>query len=99
MPELVTSLMAVLKKEPEIVLGNCIGSNIFNILLVLGMSAAIHPIETGTGLWPDLTVMIGVTVFVFILSLLRKKLRRTAGIVLLATYVSYLSLKVISALT
>jgi cation:H+ antiporter len=99
MPELVTSLMAVLKKEPEIVLGNCIGSNIFNILLVLGLSSAIRPIETGTGLWPDLAVMIGVTVFIFILSLLRKKLRRIAGVALLTTYSAYLTLKVISALT
>ena len=54
MPELITSIMAAVKREPDIVLGNCIGSNIFNILLVLGSSSVISPISSDKSLWIDI---------------------------------------------
>ncbi len=98
MPELITSIVAARKKEPEIVLGNCIGSNIFNILLVLGFSSVIHPISSDRGLWMDVLVMLALTLFVFIMSMLHKKLKRRTGILLLAGYTAYLTFKIISAL-
>lgn len=98
MPELITSIIAAVKKEPDIVLGNCIGSNIFNILLVLGLSSVISPIPTDTGLWLDVTIMLILTIFVFIISWVRKTIKRRTGIFLLLVYVSYLVYKVISML-
>lgn len=98
MPELITSVMAALKKEPDIVLGNCIGSNIFNILLVLGLSSLISPIPVEPTLWIDTGVMILLTAFVFIVSWMQKAVRRTSGILLLIFYGGYITYKVVSVL-
>lgn len=98
MPELITSIMAAVKKEPDIVLGNCIGSNIFNILLVLGLSSLISPIAVENALWIDTAIMIVLTLFVFIISWTRKALRRKTGIFLLCAYIAYFSYKVLAAL-
>ncbi len=98
MPELITSIMAAVKKEPDIVLGNCIGSNIFNILLVLGLSSLISPIAVEKALWIDTTIMIVLTFFVLMISWIRKALRRKTGIFLLCVYFAYLSYKVLAAL-
>lgn len=98
MPELITSIMAAIRKEPDIVLGNCIGSNIFNILLVLGTSSLISPIPMDTTLWLDITVMMMLSVFVFVISWVRKTIRRKAGIFLLLVYILYLVYKVATAL-
>jgi cation:H+ antiporter len=98
MPELITSIIAAMKKEPDIVLGNCIGSNIFNILLVLGLSSVISPIPTDVSLWLDVVVMLLLTIFVFIISWIRKKITRRVGIILLLSYVAYLIYKVITVL-
>lgn len=97
MPELITSIMAAIKKEPDIVLGNCIGSNIFNILLVLGLSSIISPIQMEAALWLDILIMGVLTVFVFAISWFRKTIRRRSGIILLLTYISYLVFKIITA--
>ncbi|HML37910.1 MAG TPA: sodium:calcium antiporter, partial [Bacillota bacterium] len=98
MPELITSIVAARKREPEIVLGNCIGSNIFNILLVLGCSSVISPISSDSSLWIDVIAMLALTFFVFVMSLLHKKLKRPTGIFLLTGYVAYLTFKIISFL-
>ncbi len=76
MPELITSIMAAVKKEPDIVLGNCIGSNIFNILLVLGLSSLISPIPVEETLWIDTAIMIALSAFVFTISWAKKAVRR-----------------------
>jgi len=98
MPELITSIMSAVKKEPEIVLGNCIGSSIFNILLVLGLSSIISPIKAEAALWVDVTLMIVLTVFVFTILYIRKAVKRKSGILLLSAYVAYLAYKIISVL-
>jgi cation:H+ antiporter len=98
MPELMTSIMAARKKEPDIVLGNCIGSNIFNVLLVLGLSSAISPVSGVGGLWFDMIAILLLTVFVTVVSLVRKHIRRPVGILLLLSYVVYIAIKVITAL-
>ena len=98
LPELAASLMAVKKKEPDIVLGNCIGSNLFNILLVLGLSSVISPIAVQGDMTIDVIFMIALTVAVFLLSLFRKRIPRLYGIILMLSYVVYISFKVITVL-
>ncbi len=99
MPELITSIVAARKKEHEIVLGNCIGSCILNILLVLGLSSFISPIAVEGGLWFDFISMLALAAFVFFMSFLKKKIQRPVGIVLVAIYVIYITTKVMLALT
>jgi cation:H+ antiporter len=98
MPELVTSIVAALKKEPDIVLGNCIGSNIFNILLVLGLSSTISPIPTDATLWVDIVIMMILSIFIFVIAWLRKTVRRKTGIILLLSYIAYLVFKIVTAI-
>lgn len=90
LPELITSVLAVKKGNTEIVLGNCIGSNIFNILLVLGSSALINPIPVNTMSKFNAIGMIGITLFVFIVARMNGKIGKWIGVLLLAFYVLYL---------
>ena len=98
MPELITSMVAVRKKEPDIVLGNCIGSILFNIMLVLGTSAVIHPITVSADIRFDLISMIAVTVFLLVVAISRRNVTRGSGILLLVCFVAYMATKILSAL-
>ncbi len=98
MPELITSIIAARKKEPEIVLGNCIGSNIINTLLVLGVTASISPIGGARSLRFDMIALEALTLFVFIVALRRREIKRSAGIVLLTAYVAYLAIKIYTSM-
>ncbi len=88
LPELVTSIVAAKKGENEIAIGNVIGSNIFNILCILGISATLRPI----GLEP---LVIFDTLFLVVISLLswaichKGKMKRWCGIVMMLVYVAY----------
>ena len=90
LPELVTSVVAAKKGENDIALGNVIGSNIFNILFVLGISATVNPLTTGNEIVVDLCVMMGITILLFGFAL-TKKLDRKMGIIFLSIYVIYLT--------
>lgn len=91
MPELVTSLVAALKKEPDVALGNIIGSNIFNLLGILGMAALIKPLDTA-GIQPrDLWVAIGFAAALIPILWSGLKLQLWEGALLLAGYGFYLS--------
>jgi cation:H+ antiporter len=90
LPELVTSVVAAKKGENDIALGNVIGSNIFNILFVLGISATVNPLSTGNQIVVDLIVMMSITILLFGFAL-TKKLNRKMGIVFIAIYVLYLT--------
>ena len=90
LPELVTSVVAARKGENDIALGNVIGSNIFNILFVLGISATVNPLTTGNQIIIDLIVMMTVTLLLFGFAL-TKKLNKKMGIVFLVIYVAYLT--------
>lgn len=96
MPELITSIIAVSKKEPDIVLGNCIGSNMFNILLVLGVSSSISPIQADLGIGFDLIAMVLLTLYILITSSIRKRIRKFSGFILLSSYVLYITYKVVT---
>lgn len=89
LPELVTSTIAAKKGQNEIALGNVIGSNIFNCLFVLGISATVNPLTTGSQVLVDVFVMIAITVMLFVFSL-SGKLKKSHGFVLLGCYVVYL---------
>ena len=91
LPELATSLMAAFRRHSEIALGNVVGSNIFNIFGILGITAIVSPIPVaGRFLSFDLPVMIGVSVVLAaLLLLLRPTLGRITGVALLAAYVAY----------
>ena len=69
LPELVTSLTALKKDENQLIIGNVIGSNIFNILFVLGASSIISPITINPNMIVDIALMLGVTILFFILVL------------------------------
>ena len=94
LPELSTCLIAATKKQTDIVLGNIIGSNIFNILMIIGTTALIKPINlglasrelTGIDIWVTLAVS-----FIFSLVLLSyRKINRFIGIVFLGAYATYM---------
>lgn len=90
LPELVTSVIAAKKGENELAIGNVVGSNIFNILFILGIAGTVNPLTTGSQIVVDLLVMLGVTLLLFVLSL-NGKLGKYQGIILLSCYVAYLA--------
>lgn len=89
LPELVTSISAALKKESEIALGNIVGSNIFNILFVLGASATITPLAVDNKVFSDIVFMIILTVILLIFSRTNFKVGKREGLVLVFSYVIY----------
>ncbi len=91
LPEVVTTLTAVTRGEYDIALGNVVGSNIFNILFVLGMTAFIRPIDFDPRMTTDLLFIMGVTVLLFLFLLPRRKLQRWHGLVLIGSYAAYIA--------
>lgn len=93
LPELITSLVAALKKNSDIAIGNVIGSNIFNILLIGSISALINPIEYNPIFNQDIAILIGGTLFLIIAMWTgkRKKLDRWEALILISFYILYTS--------
>jgi len=89
LPELATSMMAALKKEGDIAVGNVVGSNIFNILCILGVTSLVHPIEMGGIRMIDMGVMLGVAILVLPMARSGFRLNRWEGAILLAVYGGY----------
>lgn len=89
LPELVTSVVAARKKKNDIAVGNVIGSNVFNILFILGMSAAISPIKTAFTSVIDACVLIAACVVTYIIGASMKKINRPAGVFMILLYVVY----------
>jgi cation:H+ antiporter len=90
LPELVTSIVAIRKSENDLAVGNIVGSNAFNIFLVLGLASVINPIVMETKLITDAVIMIAITLMFFALTFKRKQLSRAHGFVFLACYLLYL---------
>jgi cation:H+ antiporter len=90
LPELVTSVVAVVKNEDDMAIGNIIGSNVFNIFLVLGVSSIIHPLDFAPKFLADLTFLFGITVLLFGLIGEKRQLTKRHGMMLLASYFMYL---------
>lgn len=89
LPELVTSVVAAKKGNSDIALGNIVGSNIFNILLILGTTAIIKPVPVPFASLIDLFILLGVTVYLAISARTGKKLSRIEGASFLVLYVAY----------
>lgn len=94
LPELATTVVAILRNENEIALGNVIGSNLFNMLFIGGISALIKPLAIPQHMFTvDFPVMIGITILVYVLIMMPPhRLHRWQGALLLLIYVSYVSL-------
>lgn len=91
LPELVTSVVAATKKNSDIAIGNVVGSNIFNILLILSLSSLIKPIDYNPGFNVDLYILIGGSAFLFAAVIRGKKgkLDRLESGILLGAYLFY----------
>ncbi|HZG84299.1 calcium/sodium antiporter [Paenibacillus sp.] len=91
LPELVTSVAAALKKQNEIAVGNVVGSNIFNILFVLGVSAVISPLGVERVMVTDVVILIVLTALLFVVSRTHYKVGRIEGMVLTLSYIGYMA--------
>ena len=93
LPELASSIISVVKRRPELALGNVIGSNIANILLILGASATIHPLTMGGITTRDLLMVVlsSLLLFVAAFTFRRRSIDRWEGAIFLAIYIAYIS--------
>ncbi len=91
LPELATSIVAALRRHPDVVLGNVIGSNIFNILAILGVTVVIHPIEVDAQFRRvDAPVMLAASLLLLVLLCMTRRIGRRWGVLMLAGYVAYM---------
>ena len=91
MPELATSMVAAFRKQEDIAIGNIVGSNIFNVLAILGISGLIHPFAA-EGIKPmDFYFMLGTSILLLPLMRWGMRLNRYEGLLFLALYVAYLA--------
>lgn len=94
LPEIVSSIMAARRGHGEMAIGNIFGSNIFNILMVLGITSLIHPLNINEPIHPDLIIATGITGLLLALIVFGKhSLGKISGTTLLATYFLYIALK------
>ena len=89
LPELMTSIVAARKNEVDMALGNAIGSNIFNILMVLGIAAALNPITFIRENIIDIIVLIGFSFIVWLMAWTRRKLSKPEGLAMILLYTGY----------
>lgn len=85
LPELVTSIVAARKGENGLAVGNVVGSNIFNLLLIIGVSATIHPIQVIFASMIDFAILIAASILVYVFSL-TKKINRLEGVFMILMY-------------
>ena len=89
LPELVTSVVAARKNEVDMAVGNAVGSNIFNILMVLGIASAINPVALIRENIIDIAILIGFTLIVWIYAATKRKISRKEGISMVCLYLIY----------
>ncbi|MCA1939975.1 MAG: calcium/sodium antiporter [Caenispirillum bisanense] len=98
LPELATSVIAALKKESDVALGNVVGSNIFNILGILGVTAIVSPLQVPPEiLQRDAWVMLGATVALIVAVVLLRRIGRATGAVFVGAYAVYVGVLVAAA--
>lgn len=89
LPELVTSVTAARKGSADIAIGNIVGSNVFNILFVVGLSPLVRPVPFAANFRVDLLVALAAVVFLLLASFRKRKLSRVDGAIMLAGYAAY----------
>ncbi len=95
LPELVTAVMAALRKETDIAFGNIIGSNIFNVLGILGVTSTLLPLQVPENIARlDIWIMAGAVVLLGTFAALSDRIGRAAGLSMLAMYVIYVAFRV-----
>jgi cation:H+ antiporter len=93
LPELAGSLVAAFKREGDLILGNLIGSNVFNVLFVLGATAAVRPLAVSAEAFlPDLLVMLGLSLLVLLFLITGRRLGRREALILVGAYATYVVL-------
>ncbi|MEC7963933.1 MAG: calcium/sodium antiporter [Pseudomonadota bacterium] len=91
LPELATTVMAAIRRQADVALGNVIGSNMFNLLAVIGVTAVVSPIPVDPDLLEfDVWVMLGATLLLVPFVFLRANITRIWGVVLTGLYVTYI---------
>ncbi|QJA07746.1 calcium/sodium antiporter [Romboutsia sp. CE17] len=90
LPEFVTSIVAIKKGETEIAIGNVIGSNIFNILFVLGLATTIYPITISMFALIDVIFMVAITVLLYLFMKKDYSLVKKQGFIFVAVYIAYM---------
>ena len=93
MPELATSVVAAMKKRSDIAIGNVVGSNIFNLLLILGVAGIIYPIETPDINMLDSLFVVGISVLLWLFMKMGTRVRRWQGAIFLGVYLAYFLIK------
>ena len=88
LPELVTSIVAARKGEVSLAVGNALGSNIFNLLFILGVSASINPVKVNVASIYDMGILIFISLMTWIFSTTKKQIVRAEGIVMILCYVA-----------
>lgn len=91
LPELVTSIVAAKKGDSGLALGNVVGSNIFNILFILGAASALSTINVAPELFIDTAILIGVTLFMYFLCRSKDKTSRGEGALCVLVYAAYMA--------
>lgn len=89
LPELVTSIVAARKNEVDMAVGNAVGSNIFNILMVLGIASAINPIGLLTENLIDIMILVGFSLLVWAFAATKRKITRKEGMAMVVLYLVY----------
>lgn len=98
LPELATSVVAAVRREGDIAIGNVVGSNIFNLLSILGITALIQPLSIGGVRLVDVVVMLGFAMALWLFMAWRSQVTRVEAGILLAAYLGYLGWLVSGAL-
>lgn len=88
LPELVTSIVAAGKGETAMAVGNVIGSNIFNLMFILGISSAISPVTVNLASVYDMIILILLSIFVYLIVIKNKMIGRVSGIIMILLYVA-----------
>jgi len=89
LPELITSVVAAKKGENDIAVGNIVGSNIFNVLFVMGVSAVIYPVDIAIENYADLWILLAAMLVVVPMMYTSKKISRWEGVLMMLGYVGY----------
>lgn len=96
LPELAVTVLASRRGQGDIAVGNVVGSNLFNIGAVMGITSMVHPVERGGILWADIGFMMGLTLVLMPMLLLGPHLARRRGAILVASYIVYLTWRLLS---